>query len=91
MASSNSVPLLTLPSRVFWLLDLVRGIIRCSFLIELGSVFVLTFEPLSLPAEKRVVPGSGPDQYKFASFMSVTLSCDHRVIDGRSNMTFNFL
>ncbi|KAL5822449.1 hypothetical protein ACOSQ4_020349 [Xanthoceras sorbifolium] len=33
-------------------------------------------------AEKRVVPGSGPEQYKFASFMSVTLSCDHRVIDG---------
>ncbi|KAL3511659.1 hypothetical protein ACH5RR_024376 [Cinchona calisaya] len=33
-------------------------------------------------AEKRVVPGTGPDQFKFASFMSVTLSCDHRVIDG---------
>ncbi|GAA0173152.1 acetyltransferase [Lithospermum erythrorhizon] len=33
-------------------------------------------------AEKRVVPGSGPDQFNFASFMSVTLSCDHRVIDG---------
>ncbi|KAF6157234.1 hypothetical protein GIB67_041695 [Kingdonia uniflora] len=33
-------------------------------------------------AEKRVVPGSGPDQFKFASFMPVTLSCDHRVIDG---------
>jgi pyruvate dehydrogenase E2 component (dihydrolipoamide acetyltransferase) len=33
-------------------------------------------------AEKRVVPGSGADQYKFSSFMSVTLSCDHRVIDG---------
>ncbi|KAL0354524.1 UNVERIFIED_CONTAM: pyruvate dehydrogenase complex, mitochondrial [Sesamum radiatum] len=33
-------------------------------------------------AEKRVIPGGGPDQYKFASFMSVTLSCDHRVIDG---------
>ncbi|XVE51911.1 hypothetical protein DITRI_Ditri02bG0078300 [Diplodiscus trichospermus] len=33
-------------------------------------------------AEKRVVPGSGPEQFKFASFMSVTLSCDHRVIDG---------
>ncbi|KAB2081592.1 hypothetical protein ERO13_A05G136800v2 [Gossypium hirsutum] len=33
-------------------------------------------------AEKRVIPGSGPDQFKFASFMSVTLSCDHRVIDG---------
>ncbi|XP_024453708.1 dihydrolipoyllysine-residue acetyltransferase component 2 of pyruvate dehydrogenase complex, mitochondrial isoform X1 [Populus trichocarpa] len=33
-------------------------------------------------AEKRVIPGSGPDDFKFASFMSVTLSCDHRVIDG---------
>ncbi|KAK3170538.1 hypothetical protein Dsin_000155 [Dipteronia sinensis] len=33
-------------------------------------------------AEKRVVPGLGSDQYKFASFMTVTLSCDHRVIDG---------
>ncbi|VFQ98579.1 unnamed protein product [Cuscuta campestris] len=33
-------------------------------------------------AEKRVVLGSGTDQYKFASLMSVTLSCDHRVIDG---------
>ncbi|KAL8466244.1 hypothetical protein ACS0TY_035378 [Phlomoides rotata] len=33
-------------------------------------------------AEKRVVPGVGPDQYKFASLMTVTLSCDHRVIDG---------
>ncbi|KAJ7965095.1 Acetyltransferase component of pyruvate dehydrogenase complex [Quillaja saponaria] len=33
-------------------------------------------------AEKRVIPGSGSEQYEFASFMSVTLSCDHRVIDG---------
>jgi pyruvate dehydrogenase E2 component (dihydrolipoamide acetyltransferase) len=33
-------------------------------------------------AEKRVVPSSGPEQFKFASFMPVTLSCDHRVIDG---------
>ncbi|KAG8643294.1 dihydrolipoyllysine-residue acetyltransferase component 2 of pyruvate dehydrogenase complex, mitochondrial isoform X2 [Manihot esculenta] len=33
-------------------------------------------------AEKRVVPGSGSDEFKFASFLSVTLSCDHRVIDG---------
>ncbi|XP_022846956.1 dihydrolipoyllysine-residue acetyltransferase component 3 of pyruvate dehydrogenase complex, mitochondrial-like [Olea europaea var. sylvestris] len=33
-------------------------------------------------AEKRVIPGGGPEQYEFASFMSVTLSCDHRVIDG---------
>ncbi|XP_039124393.1 dihydrolipoyllysine-residue acetyltransferase component 2 of pyruvate dehydrogenase complex, mitochondrial-like [Dioscorea cayenensis subsp. rotundata] len=33
-------------------------------------------------AEKRVIPGAGPDQYEFGSFMSVTLSCDHSVIDG---------
>uniref|UniRef100_A0A5B7AQK5 Acetyltransferase component of pyruvate dehydrogenase complex n=1 Tax=Davidia involucrata TaxID=16924 RepID=A0A5B7AQK5_DAVIN len=33
-------------------------------------------------AERRVIPGSGSEQYEFASFMSVTLSCDHRVIDG---------
>ncbi|GLU14303.1 hypothetical protein SLE2022_308800 [Rubroshorea leprosula] len=33
-------------------------------------------------AQKRVVPGSSAEQFKFASFMSVTLSCDHRVIDG---------
>ncbi|KAL5171365.1 Dihydrolipoyllysine-residue acetyltransferase component 2 of pyruvate dehydrogenase complex, mitochondrial [Glycine soja] len=33
-------------------------------------------------AERRVVPGSGAEEFKFASFMSVTLSCDHRVIDG---------
>lgn len=33
-------------------------------------------------AEKRVVPGNGPDEYNFASYMPVTLSCDHRVVDG---------
>ncbi|XP_057455128.1 dihydrolipoyllysine-residue acetyltransferase component 2 of pyruvate dehydrogenase complex, mitochondrial-like isoform X2 [Lotus japonicus] len=33
-------------------------------------------------AERRVIPGSGAEEFKFASFMSVTLSCDHRVIDG---------
>ncbi|EPS60455.1 hypothetical protein M569_14348 [Genlisea aurea] len=33
-------------------------------------------------AERRVIPSDGPEVYKFASFMSVTLSCDHRVIDG---------
>ncbi|KAL1212062.1 Dihydrolipoyllysine-residue acetyltransferase component 2 of pyruvate dehydrogenase complex [Cardamine amara subsp. amara] len=33
-------------------------------------------------AEKRVVPGTGPDQFNLSSYMSVTLSCDHRVIDG---------
>ncbi|XP_047341889.1 dihydrolipoyllysine-residue acetyltransferase component 3 of pyruvate dehydrogenase complex, mitochondrial-like [Impatiens glandulifera] len=33
-------------------------------------------------AEKRVVPGSGTEEFKFASFMAITLSCDHRVIDG---------
>ncbi|KAG2380080.1 Dihydrolipoyllysine-residue acetyltransferase component 2 of pyruvate dehydrogenase [Vigna angularis] len=33
-------------------------------------------------AERRVIPGSGAEDFKFGSFMSVTLSCDHRVIDG---------
>ncbi|XP_058092813.1 dihydrolipoyllysine-residue acetyltransferase component 2 of pyruvate dehydrogenase complex, mitochondrial-like [Magnolia sinica] len=33
-------------------------------------------------AEKRVIPGVGPDQFESGSFMSATLSCDHRVIDG---------
>lgn len=33
-------------------------------------------------AEKRVIPGDGTELYKFGSFMSATLSCDHRVIDG---------
>ncbi|XP_042434024.1 dihydrolipoyllysine-residue acetyltransferase component 3 of pyruvate dehydrogenase complex, mitochondrial-like [Zingiber officinale] len=33
-------------------------------------------------AERRVLPGSAPDQFEFGNFMSVTLSCDHRVIDG---------
>uniref|UniRef100_A0A1D1XNL1 Acetyltransferase component of pyruvate dehydrogenase complex n=1 Tax=Anthurium amnicola TaxID=1678845 RepID=A0A1D1XNL1_9ARAE len=33
-------------------------------------------------AERRVIPGAGPDQFDFGTFMSVTLSCDHRVIDG---------
>nr|XP_043623360.1 dihydrolipoyllysine-residue acetyltransferase component 2 of pyruvate dehydrogenase complex, mitochondrial [Erigeron canadensis] len=33
-------------------------------------------------AERRVIPGSGVGEFKFASYMSVTLSCDHRVIDG---------
>ncbi|CAL9218934.1 unnamed protein product [Arabidopsis halleri] len=33
-------------------------------------------------AGKRVVPGNGPDQFNFASYMPVTLSCDHRVVDG---------
>lgn len=45
------------------------------------------FLPLIIPlvqaAERRVVPGSGADQYKFSSLMSATLSCDHRVIDGK--------
>lgn len=33
-------------------------------------------------AEKRVIPGALPDQFDVSSLMSVTLSCDHRVIDG---------
>lgn len=39
-------------------------------------------------AAKRVVPAAGPDQFKFASFMSVTLSCDHRVVDGAIGAEF---
>lgn len=35
-----------------------------------------------------MTPGAGPDPFKLASFMSVTLSCDHRVIDGRHHMLF---
>uniref|UniRef100_A0A453QB71 Acetyltransferase component of pyruvate dehydrogenase complex n=1 Tax=Aegilops tauschii subsp. strangulata TaxID=200361 RepID=A0A453QB71_AEGTS len=38
-------------------------------------------------AEKRVIPGAAEGQYEIGSFMSATLSCDHRVIDG----TFFFL
>lgn len=34
-------------------------------------------------AEKRVIPGSADGQFEFGSFMSATLSCDHRVIDGK--------
>ncbi|KAF5196733.1 Acetyltransferase component of pyruvate dehydrogenase complex [Thalictrum thalictroides] len=30
---------------------------------------------------KRVVPKTGANQFDFTSFMTVTLSCDHRVID----------
>ncbi|VAI68431.1 unnamed protein product [Triticum turgidum subsp. durum] len=33
-------------------------------------------------AEKRVIPGAAEGQYEIGSFMSATLSCDHRVIDG---------
>ncbi|KAL9266136.1 hypothetical protein AKJ16_DCAP22173 [Drosera capensis] len=35
-------------------------------------------------AEKRVIPFEHPieEEYEIGSFMSVTLSCDHRVIDG---------
>lgn len=33
-------------------------------------------------AEKRVIPGAEPGQYEPGTFMTVTLSCDHRVIDG---------
>uniref|UniRef100_A0A453QB58 2-oxoacid dehydrogenase acyltransferase catalytic domain-containing protein n=5 Tax=Aegilops tauschii TaxID=37682 RepID=A0A453QB58_AEGTS len=31
-------------------------------------------------AEKRVIPGAAEGQYEIGSFMSATLSCDHRVI-----------
>lgn len=39
-------------------------------------------------AEKRVIPGGADGQYEFGSFMSVTMSCDHRVIDGAIGAEF---
>uniref|UniRef100_A0A0D3EZJ9 Acetyltransferase component of pyruvate dehydrogenase complex n=1 Tax=Oryza barthii TaxID=65489 RepID=A0A0D3EZJ9_9ORYZ len=39
-------------------------------------------------AEKRVIPGSVDGQYEFGSFMSATMSCDHRVIDGAIGAEF---
>jgi pyruvate dehydrogenase E2 component (dihydrolipoamide acetyltransferase) len=33
-------------------------------------------------SEKRVIPGKAPGTYEEGSFMSATISCDHRVIDG---------
>jgi len=35
-----------------------------------------------------VIPGSADGQYEFGSFMSATLSCDHRVIDGAIGAEF---
>ncbi|XP_006664840.1 dihydrolipoyllysine-residue acetyltransferase component 3 of pyruvate dehydrogenase complex, mitochondrial-like [Oryza brachyantha] len=39
-------------------------------------------------AEQRVIPGSTNGQYEFGSFMSATMSCDHRVIDGAIGAEF---
>ncbi|KAF0909520.1 hypothetical protein E2562_037092 [Oryza meyeriana var. granulata] len=39
-------------------------------------------------AERRVIPGSANGQYEFGSFMSATMSCDHRVIDGAIGAEF---
>lgn len=33
-------------------------------------------------ASKKVLPGLGDDVYRVASVFNVTLSCDHRVVDG---------
>jgi pyruvate dehydrogenase E2 component (dihydrolipoamide acetyltransferase) len=32
--------------------------------------------------EKRVIPGDGAGEFLPGTFMTVTLSCDHRVVDG---------
>lgn len=42
-------------------------------------------------AERRVIPGGGPDQFEFGAFMSVTLSCDHRVIDGMCQLLIHIV
>lgn len=34
-----------------------------------------------------MIPGGADGQYEFGSFMSVTMSCDHRVIDGNVTQT----
>lgn len=38
-----------------------------------------------------MIPGSADGQYEFGSFMSATLSCDHRVIDGMLLVLVRFL
>ncbi|KAL5216703.1 hypothetical protein ABZP36_008104 [Zizania latifolia] len=40
-------------------------------------------------AEKRMVPSSADGQYEFGSFMSATMSCDHRVIDDKHFIRFH--
>lgn len=37
-----------------------------------------------------MLPGGAPDQFEFGSFMSVTLSCDHRVIDGMCHLLMHY-
>ncbi len=41
-------------------------------------------------AEKRVIPGA-EGQFEVGSFMSATLSCDHRVIDGTFWINWHYL
>lgn len=67
----------------------------CAFLLQcLLDVVIYTNAANAVlglgAAEKRVIPGAGPDQFEFGSFMSVTLSCDHRVIDGMCDLTSGY-
>lgn len=62
----------------------MSGYIYISVLLLIPCNFVWT-------AEKRVCPGTDVDTYESGTFMTVTLSCDHRVIDGFSQpLTLSF-
>lgn len=87
LVSSNFAPSLILLNQAFLQLVLVSQTLRWCLFEQGCHPFHLHYHhcdhlTLSWAAEKRVVPSSGPEQFKFASFMPVTLSCDHRVIDG---------
>ena len=40
-------------------------------------------------AEKKVIPGLLPGEYDVGTFMTVTMSCDHRVVDGEFHSKVN--
>ncbi len=40
-------------------------------------------------AEKQVIPGDGTGDFITGTFMTVTLSCDHRVVDGQLSTLFS--
>jgi pyruvate dehydrogenase E2 component (dihydrolipoamide acetyltransferase) len=40
--------------------------------------------------EKQVIPGDGTGDFLTGTFTTVTLSCDHRVVDGQLSTLFSF-
>ncbi|CAM6105190.1 unnamed protein product [Calypogeia fissa] len=63
-----------------------------TFTINLGTVGIKQFSAIIIPpqscilavgtTEKRVIPGPEKGEFVHGTFMVVTLSCDHRVVDG---------